>query len=237
MDVAQPKVTPNVVPAAGKPVAPTVAPVVLAAANVPAPAVQPEAVAATTAPGLIAATFERLQVASSPPKPDSTMAKRPATPVAGPASPTTRRVTTTAIRPDVAATPAGADANPADVTAKPIEVASTEPVQIPQAAPLAPKTVAEPAPAPAPAEKMQLAARDPAPPARPAQPAAKSGTMVVGGPGGVTVRSGPSKSNAGLFGLAVGQKVSVTSNQNGWLQIVDGQGRTGWAYSSFFANP
>jgi hypothetical protein len=238
VDIVQPQIMPDVAPAAEKSFAPTAASMVPAAAIVPAPAVQPEPSALPTAHGLIAATFGRLPPVSNTFKPDSTMAKRPATPAAGPASPSTRLVTTTIIRPNVTATLADANANPGDVTAKPIEVASTDPVQIPQATPPAPKTIVEvapvSAPAPAPTQKMQLGARDPAPPAQPAQPAPKSGAMVVTGKG-VTVRSGPAKSNAALFALAGGQKVTVTDNQKGWLQIVDGQGRTGWAYSSFLA--
>jgi uncharacterized protein YraI len=69
------------------------------------------------------------------------------------------------------------------------------------------------------------------PPAKPEAAAPSSGMMLIGGQG-VTVRSGPSKSNGALFALAAGQKVTVKSNQKGWLQIVDAQGRTGWAYSA-----
>jgi uncharacterized protein YraI len=56
--------------------------------------------------------------------------------------------------------------------------------------------------------------------------------MVVISGGGVTVRSGPG--GAQLFALARGQKVTVTGKQRGWLQVVDSQGRRGWAYSDFF---
>jgi hypothetical protein len=50
---------------------------------------------------------------------------------------------------------------------------------------------------------------------------------------GVTVRSGPGRSNGRLFALSAGEKVTVLANQNGWLQIRDDQNRTGWAYQSF----
>jgi SH3-like domain-containing protein len=52
---------------------------------------------------------------------------------------------------------------------------------------------------------------------------------------GVSVRETPSNSGARLFALAAGEDVRVTGSDKGWLQIVDGRGRTGWAYSDFFA--
>ncbi|HTJ57097.1 MAG TPA: SH3 domain-containing protein [Devosiaceae bacterium] len=59
-----------------------------------------------------------------------------------------------------------------------------------------------------------------------------SGTMRVKGTG-VSVRSGPAKSDASVFSLAGGQTVTVTGAQKGWVHITDGQGRDGWAYSTF----
>jgi cytoskeletal protein RodZ len=178
-----------------------------------------------TAQGLIAATFERLQQGPNGRKPDSTMAKN-AVPAATPAAPMSRLVSTTTIHAN----------EPVTTTA----AVSTDAVQMPQAAAAPPKPVTEPAPVATPApvapKKVQLAARDPAPPARPAQAAPKSGVLLVSGQG-VTVRSGPSKASSALFALAGGQKVTITSNQKGWLQIVDAQGRTGWAYSTFLAKP
>jgi len=50
---------------------------------------------------------------------------------------------------------------------------------------------------------------------------------------GVTVRSGPGKSNKSLFNLSGGTEVSVLDESKGWLKIKDAQGRTGWAYKSY----
>lgn len=50
---------------------------------------------------------------------------------------------------------------------------------------------------------------------------------------GVTVRSGPGRSNERLFALSAGEQVTVLANEGGWLQIRDDQNRTGWAYQSF----
>jgi uncharacterized protein YgiM (DUF1202 family) len=52
---------------------------------------------------------------------------------------------------------------------------------------------------------------------------------------GVSVREAPSNSGTRLFALAAGENVTVTGSDKGWLQIVDGRGRTGWAYSDFLA--
>lgn len=66
--------------------------------------------------------------------------------------------------------------------------------------------------------------------------AAKADTRIVGG-SGVTVRSGPSTSNKRLFALASGEKVTVVGRTRGWLQVIDGRGRSGWAYSRYLRNP
>lgn len=50
---------------------------------------------------------------------------------------------------------------------------------------------------------------------------------------GVTVRSGPGKSNKQLFNLAGGSDVTVLDDSKGWLKIKDAKGRTGWAYKSY----
>jgi len=50
---------------------------------------------------------------------------------------------------------------------------------------------------------------------------------------GVTVRSGPGKSNKSLFNLSGGSAVTVLDDSKGWLKIKDAQGRTGWAYQSY----
>jgi SH3-like domain-containing protein len=50
---------------------------------------------------------------------------------------------------------------------------------------------------------------------------------------GVTVRSGPGKSNAALYSLAGGANVLVHENKGGWLRITDPKGRGGWLYKDF----
>jgi len=65
---------------------------------------------------------------------------------------------------------------------------------------------------------------------------AASDKRIVGG-SGVNVRSGPSKASGKLFALAAGEEVSVTSNDKGWMQVVDAQGRTGWIYKDFLSVP
>lgn len=109
---------------------------------------------------------------------------------------------------------------------------------------VAPGALANPTPAQpvaanaAPAVAAQVATADPvlpaSPPKRAAVPETTGGGMSVISGSGVTVRSSPGRGGAQLFALAYGQKVTVTGKQRGWLQIVDGQGRRGWAYSSFF---
>lgn len=72
------------------------------------------------------------------------------------------------------------------------------------------------------------------PPAAEAAPApAKAGNLKKVAGSGVTVRSGPGKSNKQLFNLAGGSAVSVIDDSKGWLKIKDAQGRTGWAYKSY----
>jgi uncharacterized protein YgiM (DUF1202 family) len=65
-----------------------------------------------------------------------------------------------------------------------------------------------------------------------APPAANTATVLGQG---VTVRSGPGKSNAALFALTGGTSVTVLENQKGWLRITDPKGRTGWAYKDFLS--
>lgn len=50
---------------------------------------------------------------------------------------------------------------------------------------------------------------------------------------GVTVRSGPGKSNKALFNLSGGAEVSVLDESKGWLKVKDTDGRTGWAYKTY----
>ncbi len=50
---------------------------------------------------------------------------------------------------------------------------------------------------------------------------------------GVTVRSGPGKSNKALFNLSGGAEVSVLDESKGWLKVKDSGGRTGWAYKTY----
>lgn len=65
-----------------------------------------------------------------------------------------------------------------------------------------------------------------------APPAANIATVLGQG---VTVRSGPGKSNGALFALTAGTRVTVLQNQRGWLKITDPKGRTGWAYKDFLS--
>ncbi|HEV7717920.1 MAG TPA: SH3 domain-containing protein [Arsenicitalea sp.] len=205
-----------------KTVAPAVAatPVPLAAT---APAPQPPAEARPAAQGLIAATFERLQV------PPDNRKSAPATvikasetdpaPGARADGPTARLVATTVIRADVTQ-----DGSLHTAAAAIAPSPAVVPAVLPPAAPI-------------PALRTALVAPPPAPTAqRPQSAPAGTDVRLVGG-AGVTVRSGPSKSNPRLFALAAGQKVTIAGNQKGWLQIVDAKGRRGWAYSSFFATP
>lgn len=109
--------------------------------------------------------------------------------------------------------------------AQPAPVAEPEPE--PEPAP-APEPAAKPEPKPEPKSEPKS---EPKP--EPKQQASTSGdTRTVAG-AGVNVRSGPGKSNGRAFGLAGGQKVTVTENQRGWLKITDGQGRTGWVYKDY----
>lgn len=50
---------------------------------------------------------------------------------------------------------------------------------------------------------------------------------------GVNVRSGPSTSSERLFALPGGEKVTVTAEERGWLNVTDDRGRTGWLYQSY----
>lgn len=84
----------------------------------------------------------------------------------------------------------------------------------------------------APAPEPPAAA--PAPEAPSAAAPADTDIRTVAG-SGVSVREAPSNSGARLFALAAGEEVIVTGSDKGWLQIVDGRGRTGWAYSDFLA--
>ena len=70
------------------------------------------------------------------------------------------------------------------------------------------------------------------PAAEPAAPAKATSLKKVAS-SGVTVRSGPGKSNKSLFNLSGGAAVSVLDESKGWLKIKDTQGRTGWAYKSY----
>ncbi|OEO30333.1 hypothetical protein VW23_021795 [Devosia insulae DS-56] len=100
----------------------------------------------------------------------------------------------------------------------------------------APESTPEPIakPEPEPAKDEPAPEPDPKPEPEPAkQQAATSGdTRTVAG-SGVNVRSGPGKSNGRVFGLAGGEKVTVSQNQRGWLKITDDQGRTGWVYKDY----
>jgi len=215
-----------------KPLAPTTADATVTQAAQPAPG------SSAKAGSLISATFDQLPAASVPAANDaSTLA--PA--VAG--APTTRVVSTTVVHADAPAAALStqgmqifeqAPDPPPAAAAAPVALADPAP-----AAAQAPIVVADATPAAAVPAVVQVAKADPvlpaSPPKRPAASAATAtagGSMVVISGGGVTVRSGPG--GAQLFALARGQKVTVTGKQRGWLQVVDSQGRRGWAYSDFF---
>lgn len=220
----------NEVPAKLEPRQPklSLGPGAAAAATLPAqPAPTDRAPAKPAAQGLIAATFERLQRATdasggSSQQPNTKLAAKadqpPAIPEPPPSAPATRLVSTTVIRAD--GTPEAPQAVPADSAAS---VAVVEPIVAPIPATRMASLAAAPDPAPAPQRSVQTAPT-------------KSGVRQVGGQG-VTVRSGPSRSNARMFALAAGEKVTVTGTQKGWLQIIDARGRPGWAYSSYLAKP
>jgi hypothetical protein len=191
-----------------------------------APAPQPQAEARPAAQGLIAATFERLQMPPDPaaagdnrklaPDPVIKASETVTAPGARSDGPTARLVETTVIRANLTD---GGTSHTAETAIDPS----------PGLAPVA---------APIPAVRTALlVAPDPAPTARRPQSApTRSGVRLVGG-AGVTVRSGPSKSQPRLFALQAGQKVTIAGNQKGWLQIVDAKGRRGWAYSSYLGKP
>jgi hypothetical protein len=97
-----------------------------------------------------------------------------------------------------------------------------------------PEPIAEPEPEPVKEQAAVEPEAKPEPEPAPAkQEAAASGdTRTVAG-SGVNVRSGPGKSNGRVFGLAGGEKVTVSENRRGWLKITDDQGRTGWVYKDY----
>jgi uncharacterized protein YraI len=64
-----------------------------------------------------------------------------------------------------------------------------------------------------------------------ATPAGSYAAKVLGK--GVTVRSGPGKTNGAIFSLAAGKTVTVLETKSGWLRIIDAQGRQGWLYKDF----
>lgn len=67
--------------------------------------------------------------------------------------------------------------------------------------------------------------------ATPAKATAGNVKKVAGS--GVTVRSGPGKSNKPLFNLSGGAAVTVLDDEKGWLKVKAADGRTGWAYKSY----
>ena len=198
-----------------------------------------QAVGLRSADGLIASTFDALQ--SQP----ATVAPSPAPPTVRPVvlTPVTRVVSTIAIH-----TIAQPD-DSAPVVAAPQAVAAvvdaTAPVPLaalPAAVAAAPQEAATQEVAPVPAvmpKALAVAARTvvanvPAPTvAAPVGTPAKSSQMVVGGGDGVSVHAAPSGASARLFALAAGQKVTVIGSSEGWRNIVDAQGRKGWAYADY----
>lgn len=114
-----------------------------------------------------------------------------------------------------------------------------------------PAPVEEPAPAAKPAPKPKAAAAEPkqAEPkaetkvavakqtepkqVQPARPDPVAGEVLTVAGDGVNVRAGPGKSQEKLFALAGGKKVRVGENRQGWLQVTDEEGRTGWVYKNY----
>lgn len=114
----------------------------------------------------------------------------------------------------------------ADARKKLAEVAKSEPEPIAEPEPEAkkPEPVSKPEP---------KAEPEPKPEPEPKREASASGDSRTVAGAGVNVRSGPGKSNAKVFGLAGGEKVTVSENQRGWLKVTDDQGRTGWVYKDY----
>jgi len=61
-------------------------------------------------------------------------------------------------------------------------------------------------------------------------------TRIVAG-AGVNVRAGPSTASDRLFALGGGQRVTVTGIEQGWIRVVDAEGRSGWVYEKFLLVP
>jgi hypothetical protein len=187
-----------------------------------------------SADGLIASTFDALSAAPA------AVAPKPTAPTVSPVvlTPVTRVVSTIAIhtiaQPD--------DAAPVAAPPQAVAAAPDTAVPVPLAALPEPVVAAPPEAAPVPAVMPKalavavhtVVAEVPAAAvAAPVALPAKSGQMVVGGGDGVSVHAGPSGSSARLFALAAGQKVTVIGSSEGWRNIVDAQGRKGWAYSDY----
>jgi len=64
---------------------------------------------------------------------------------------------------------------------------------------------------------------------------APTGERVVVTANSLNVRSGPGTSNPAQFSLVSGAIVNVLSRSNGWVQVQDDQGRTGWISEQFTA--
>lgn len=167
------------------------------------------AIAASPPSALIAATFEKLGAT------DATSASPAATATA----------TVAAAQPPATGTNLGPTTRLVTTTPVPADALSAY--------------AAEPAAAATPSETpaAAVATSDPAPLPAAARPTSGSNIMVVTGGGGVTVRSGPSRSGGKVFALGPGERVTVTASRNGWLQLVDAHGRRGWAYSSYLGRP
>ncbi|MCG8465365.1 MAG: SH3 domain-containing protein, partial [Xanthomonadales bacterium] len=63
--------------------------------------------------------------------------------------------------------------------------------------------------------------------------AASDGEKVVITASSLNVRSGPNVSNNAAFSLSSGTVVDVVNRTEGWLQIVDQGGRSGWVAEQF----
>ena len=196
-----------------------------------------------SADSLIASTFDALKGVATSVVPSPAAAPAPAAAAPAPVAiaPVTRVVSTIAIH-TIAPPDQTVPMNvaPGVVAAPDVAPAATPETAVP--VPLAPAPVnAAPIPAARPASIVASVkpaaptpAADPAPAAAPQPQAAASGKiMVVGNGTGVIVHASASGASPKLFVLAAGQKVTVIGSNQGWRNIVDAQGRRGWAYSDY----
>ena len=201
-----------------------------------------------SADSLIASTFDALKSVATSVVPSAVVAPTAAATAPVAIAPVTRVVSTIAIH-TIAPPDQTVPMNvaPGVVAASDAAPAATPDTAAPEAmapVPLAPAPAnAAPIPAARPASMVaSVKAAAPTPTAAPTPAAApqpqaaapaKSTTMVVGNGTGVIVHASASGASPKLFVLAAGQKVTVIGSNQGWRNIVDAQGRRGWAYSDY----